>query len=119
MEIQLNSVILNLNMYYNFGGFSMLTNKQRNYLRGLANGIDSIFQVGKEGITDGLLKQIDEALEARELIKIHFLEASGESPREASDVICEKLGSEGVQAIGRRLVLYRRSKNKHKIELPK
>ncbi|MGL4730941.1 MAG: YhbY family RNA-binding protein [Clostridium sp.] len=97
----------------------MITTKQRSYLRKLANGIDPIFQVGKGGIEENFLAQVDSALEARELIKIKTLNNSGITPREASDFICEKLGCDGVQAIGSKLVIYRKSKKKPKIELPK
>lgn len=95
----------------------MLTGKQRAFLRSMANDMEVIFQIGKNGIEDSLVKQIDDALEARELIKINVLENSGVTPREASDVLCKKLGCEGIQAIGKKLVIYRRSKNKPKIQL--
>lgn len=96
----------------------MITSKQRSYLRSLAHGIDPIFQVGKGGIEENFLKQVDDALEARELIKISVLNNSGLEAREASDIICEELKCEGVQAIGNKFVLYRRSLKKPKIELP-
>lgn len=97
----------------------MITTKQRSYLRSLANNMDPIFQVGKGGIEENFLKQIDQALEARELIKIKTLNNSGITAREASDIICEELGCEGVQAIGSKLVLYRKSSKNPKIELPR
>lgn len=96
----------------------MITSKQRSYLRSLANNIQPIFQVGKEGIEENFLKQIDDALEARELIKITVLGNSGFGAREASDYICENLGCEGVQAIGNKFVIYRKSNKKPKIEIP-
>lgn len=96
----------------------MITSKQRSYLRYLANNMSPIFQVGKEGIEDNFLKQVQEALEAREIIKISVLNNSGINAREASDMICEELGCEGIQAIGNKLVLYKRSSKKPKIELP-
>ena len=96
----------------------MITSKQRGYLRSLANNMNTIFQVGKEGLEENFLKQIDDALEARELIKISVLKNSGYEAREASDVICKELGCEGIQSIGSKVVLYRRSKKKPIIELP-
>ncbi|MCX7694390.1 MAG: ribosome assembly RNA-binding protein YhbY [Caloramator sp.] len=96
----------------------MLTSKQRSYLRGLANTIDSIVQIGKEGIDDRVLGQIDEALEAREIIKLNVLKNSLLTAREACDIVCEELNAEPVQVIGNKFVIFRQSKNKPKIELP-
>lgn len=96
----------------------MITSKQRSYLRSLANTMNPIFQVGKEGIEENFLKQIDDALEARELIKISILSNSDYGAREASDEICSELGCEGIQSIGNKIVLYRRSKKNPRIELP-
>lgn len=96
----------------------MITSKQRSYLRSLANNIEPIVQIGKEGIDERVLNQIDEALEARELIKLTVLKNSLLTAREACDEVCEKLSSEPVQVIGNRFVIYRKSKNKSKIELP-
>ncbi|SHI47695.1 RNA-binding protein [Clostridium amylolyticum] len=97
----------------------MITSKQRAYLRSLANNISPIFQLGKNGIEEAFLNQIESALEARELIKISVLENSGQDTREASDKICEAIGCEGVQVIGNKIVLYKQSLKKPKIELPK
>lgn len=96
----------------------MITSKQRGYLRGLANTMVPIFQLGKGGIEENFLKQIDDALEARELIKLTVLNNSGFEAREASDIICENLRCEGIQAIGNKIVLYRKSKKNPIIELP-
>ena len=96
----------------------MITSKQRSYLRSLANTIQPIFQIGKDGVEESFLSQVEDALEAREIIKISVLNNSGLTAREASDIICEELKCEGVQAIGNKLVLYRRSEKKPKIELP-
>ena len=96
----------------------MITGKQRAYLRGLANELSPIFQIGKNGIEENFLIQVSQALEARELIKIKVLENSGLESREASDMICKSIKCEGVQAIGNKIVLYKKSKNKPKIELP-
>ena len=96
----------------------MITTKQRAYLRSLANRMDPIFQVGKNGIEDNFIKQVESALEARELIKIKVLENSGLTAREASEIICEEIGCEVIQAIGSKLVLFKQSEKKPKIELP-
>jgi RNA-binding protein len=96
----------------------MITSKQRSYLRSLGNGIESIFHIGKEGINEGFLKQVDDALEARELIKINVLRNSLIDAREACNEICDALGCEPVQVIGNRFIIYRRSKEKPRIELP-
>lgn len=96
----------------------MITSKQRSYLRSLANNLEPIFQIGKGGLEESFLKQIDDALEARELIKIKVLNNSGYEAREACDAICEKLNCEGIQVIGNKIVLYRKSEKKPKIELP-
>ena len=91
----------------------MLTSKQRSYLRGLANTIEPIFQVGKGGIGDNLIKQFNDALEARELVKATVLRNAEASAREICEEIAERTGSEVVQVIGNRFVLYRESE-KHK-----
>lgn len=90
----------------------MITSKQRAYLRGKANTLDTIFQIGKDGIGDNLIKQLYDALEARELIKIRTLETCEYTAREAADVIAEKLGADVVGVIGYRIMLYRESRKK-------
>lgn len=85
----------------------MLTGKQRGYLRGLANKIDAIFQIGKAGINDNLVKQVGEALEARELVKVHVLESAEGDIRALCQELCERTGAEPVQVIGRRFSIYR------------
>ncbi|MBB6714285.1 ribosome assembly RNA-binding protein YhbY [Clostridium gasigenes] len=96
----------------------MLTGKQRAHLRGLANGLSPLFQVGKNGIEENFIKQIKESLEVRELIKIKVLENSGLETRAASDAICKAVGCEGIQAIGSKIVLYKKSSKNPKIEVP-
>ena len=91
-----------------------LTSKQRAQLRGLANGIETILIVGKEGIGDNLVKQADDALEARELIKGRVLENSLLSPREAAEELAPRTRSEIVQVIGTKFILYRPSHKKDK-----
>ena len=91
-----------------------LTSKQRAQLRGLANGIDTILHIGKDGIGDNLIKQADDALEARELIKGKVLENSLMSAREAAEALAPLTRSEVVQVIGTKFVLYRPSHKKDK-----
>lgn len=100
-------------------GFFMITSKQRAYLRGLATNLPAIMQVGKSGLTDNMLKTFSDALEAKELIKLHVLENSGDSPRAVLDMLAEKLGAESVAVTGRKIVLYRASSKKPVIELPR
>ena len=90
-----------------------LTSKQRAQLRGLANSLDTILQVGKDGIGDNLIKQADDALEARELIKGRFLENNIEyDARTAAEALAKATRSEVVQVIGTKFVLYRESHSK-------
>ena len=91
-----------------------LTSKQRAQLRGLANGIDTILIVGKDGIGGNLVKQADSALEARELIKGKVLENALMSAREAAEELAPQTRSEVVQVIGTKFVLYRPSHKKDK-----
>ena len=97
----------------------MLTSKQRAQLRGIANSYETIFQIGKGGINDQTIKQIDDALTARELIKLRVLETAPVSARQAADDTAQKVGADVVQVIGNRFVLYKKSKENPKIELPK
>ncbi len=97
----------------------MLTSKQRAYLRGLANTIDTILYVGKGGMTEQIIKQADDALTARELIKGKCLENSPITPREAADQICDAVNADGVQVIGSKFVLYRPNPDEPVIKLPK
>lgn len=91
-----------------------LTSKQRAQLRGLANGIDTVVHIGKDGIGDNLTKQADDALEARELIKCKVLENSQLTSREAAEELARATRSEVVQVIGTKFVLFRPSHNKEK-----
>ena len=97
----------------------MLTSKQRAQLRGMANQMETILQIGKTGITEQTVKQIDDALTARELIKIRTLETSPLSSRESADIVAKKVGADVVQVIGTRIVLYRESKDNKQIYLVK
>ncbi len=97
----------------------MLNSKQRAQLRALANSIETIFQIGKSGINEQLIRQVDETLEVRELIKLRVLETSPQSVREVADTVAAETGADVVQVIGSRFVLYRESKEHKKIVLVK
>ncbi len=90
----------------------MLTSKQRAALRGAASVQEPIFQIGKEGVGENLTAACDSALTARELIKITVLKRAPLTPREAGELLAEKLRAEFVAAIGSKCILYRYSKNK-------
>ena len=91
-----------------------LNSKQRAQLRGLANGIDTILHIGKDGVGPNLVKQADDALEARELIKGRVLENSLLSPREGAEELARATRSEVVQVIGTRFVLYQETHSKER-----
>lgn len=97
----------------------MLTSKQRAYLRGLAAAEDTIVIIGKGGITENIIIQMNDALKARELVKGRVLENSLLTAREAADALNETCRAEIVQVIGSKFVLYKRNEQKPKIELPK
>lgn len=97
----------------------MLTGKQRSYLKAKANNIDSNFQLGKNGLTENFIKQIDDALEAREIVKVNILKNSTLDPTEVANTLVTKLSAEFVQSIGRKFVIYRESIEDKKIELPR
>ena len=87
----------------------MLTSKQRAHLRSIAQSYDTIFQIGKGGLTEQTVKTVDDALEARELIKLRTLDNCAYSPREAAETLAEATGAEVVCVTGTRFVLWRRS----------
>ena len=97
----------------------MLSSKQRAFLRSMANTMDPIMQVGKGGVGEELITSVDNALEARELIKMSVLDTAPVSAREAADELEAATGADVVAVVGRRFVLDRPSKKKKKIELPK
>ncbi len=97
----------------------MLNSRQRAQLRGLANDFETILQVGKMGISENTIKQVDDALEARELIKMSVLETCPLSSREAADELSAKVKADVVQVIGRKFILYRESKENKTIKLVK
>ncbi|HDY6671240.1 TPA: ribosome assembly RNA-binding protein YhbY [Staphylococcus aureus] len=96
----------------------MLTGKQKRYLRSLAHNIDPIFQIGKGGINENMIKQIDDTLENRELIKVHVLQHNFDDKKELAETLSEATRSELVQVIGSMIVIYRESKENKEIELP-
>lgn len=87
----------------------MLNSRQRAMLRGMANHLDPIFQIGKAGVGDQLIKQVGEALEARELIKLTVLETSPQKSRECADKVARETKSDVVQVIGSKFILYKES----------
>ena len=94
-----------------------MTSKQRAYLKKLASNLDTIFQIGKGDISDNMVEQIGNALEARELIKLRVLDNSAYTARDAAEEIAERTNSEVVIVIGTRFVLYRVSEKHHKIDI--
>lgn len=97
----------------------MLKGKQRSYLKSLANTMSPIIQIGKGGLTETVLNQLDEMLESRELIKISVLNNCLEDAKDMADEICRRLEAEFVQVIGSKIVLYRESEEDKKIVLPR
>lgn len=96
-----------------------MTTKQRAYLKGLAMTMDPIFQIGKNSMTPELTNAVDEALAARELIKISVLKNCMDDPRALAEMVAERTHSQVVQVIGKKIVLYREGKDKNKkIQLP-
>ena len=99
-----------------------MTTKQRAYLKSLAMTMDPIFQVGKSSVTPELIRAIEEALTARELIKLSVLQNCADEPREIAELIADRTRSQVVQVIGKKIVLYRENKDekngKKKSQLP-
>lgn len=94
-----------------------MTSKQRAMLRAMANTMETILYVGKEGVTDGTVKEAYDALEARELIKCCVQQGAPVSAKEALAELCQRTGAEPIQCIGRRFVMYRPSKDNPRIVL--
>ena len=94
-----------------------MTSKDRAYLRSLASNIEPIFQIGKGSISDNLIKQVNDALEARELIKITVLETCPLDAKEASTILSNSTNSTVVQVMGRKITLYRRNEKESKINV--
>ena len=97
----------------------MLTGKQKRYLRSMAHHLDPVFQVGKGGVNDHLIRHIEEAIEKRELMKISVLNNNVEDPNVIGSALAEQSGSELVQVIGKTIVLYKESRDNKTIELPR
>lgn len=95
-----------------------MTSKQRAYLKGLAMNLDPIMNIGKGSVTPELITAVDEAIHKRELIKLSVLKNCIDDPKEIANVIAERTHSDVVQVIGKKIVLYRKNKDKPKIELP-
>ena len=96
-----------------------MTSKERAYLRSKASSIDAIFQIGKGGISDVLLDELDKALEARELIKITVLETAPGNAKDLADSIAKGSNSIVVQTMGNKITLFRQKKKNSKFDLPK
>lgn len=95
----------------------MLTSKQRAALRSIASSYDTIFQIGKGGVTEILCREIDEALRKRELIKLRVLDNSEYTAREAAEEIADAVGADVVQVIGSRFVLFKRNPKEPVIDI--
>ena len=97
----------------------MLTGKQRSYLKSLAMKLDTTVFIGKADLTDNILREMDNYLEAHELVKVKLQECVEASPKDIANEAAAQLGAEYVQAIGRKFVLYRKSKDNAQIVLPR
>ncbi len=95
----------------------MITSKQRAALRAQSNGMETIFQIGKGGVSDTLIKQVNDALKAREMIKLRVLENAPVFAREAAQQLAQECGAEIVQVIGSRFILFKRNLQKPIYEL--
>ena len=99
--------------------FPLLNSKQRAFLHSKANSEEPVLHLGKGGLSEPLLRQAEDALAARELIKGKVLETAPFSSREAAEQVAQAVCAEVVQVIGRTFVLYRRNQKEPKIQLPK
>jgi RNA-binding protein len=97
----------------------VLTGKQKRYLRSLAHHLDPIFQVGKGGVNEHIIRHIEEAIEKRELIKVSVLNNNDDDRDEIGEELAAGAGAELVQVIGRTIVLYKESRDYKTIELPR
>ena len=106
-----------LKNYQQEENYNMLTSKQRAYLRGIASGYETIFQIGKGGISENLIQQVNDALRKREMIKLRVLDNSEFTAREAADQLAEAVKADVVQVIGSRFVLFKRNPQEPVIDL--
>lgn len=95
-----------------------MTSKQRSYLKSLAMTMEPIFQLGKNSLTPEFTEAVSQALEARELIKINVLQNCTDDPNTLAQMLAERTRSQVVQVIGKKIVLYKESKDNKKIQLP-
>lgn len=95
-----------------------MTSKQRAYLKGLAMNMDAIINIGKSSLTPEMTQAVSEALEKRELIKIGVLKNCADDPKEIANTLADRTGSQVVQVIGKKIVLFKQKKKDSKIELP-
>lgn len=96
----------------------MLTGKQKRFLRSEAHHLQPLFQIGKNGLTESVIVQIEEALEAKELIKVNILQNCSEDKKEIADKLTGRNDLHVVQVIGNTIVLYKESVENKQIELP-
>lgn len=96
-----------------------MTSKQRAYLKGLAMTLEPVFQIGKSGLTPGVTEAVREAFNKKELIKLAVLKNCMDDPRQMAEMLAERTGSQVVQIIGKKIVLYKENKDHKKIELPR
>lgn len=97
----------------------MITSRQRSYLKSLAHELNPTVYIGKQGLTDNIINEIEVGLYTRELVKVKIQEGCDLNPKAVASQMVDQLGAEFVQAIGRKFVLYRESKDNKQIELPK
>ncbi|MDE6024884.1 MAG: ribosome assembly RNA-binding protein YhbY [Lachnospiraceae bacterium] len=95
-----------------------MTSKQRAYLKGLAMNMDAIINIGKSSLTPEMTQAVSEALEKRELIKVGVLKNCADDPKEIANILAERSGSQVVQVIGKKIVLFKQKKKDSKIKLP-
>jgi putative RNA-binding protein, YhbY family len=97
----------------------MITSKQRSFLRGLAHDLEPTVYIGKAGVTENIMKEMETGLEIRELVKVKLQESCDLVPKDVANQLAEQLKAEYVQAIGKKFTLYRMSKDHKQIELPR